>query len=226
MGTHCWRTWERLNTSSVAIGLGNSGLIMLYVQMGIQLLIDSILNRTALLPILCTFWQGTCKSVFQHTSAPIQHKLHIKCSASYCNQKKKEAIRRRRSGEESRERLQACNQLRIQNLPQFIPFYNQERKEGKQRHWHSSNEIQNIFISEQKIKYSLVKALLHFAHAWHLRSKIKWRTGVFMSSRNSAEAFLTSYTVWFILLFLQSVSSRVSQKTGAPKHGAKVKRGK
>lgn len=44
--------------------LGNSRLIILYVQMGIQQLIDSILNRAVLLPIHCTFWQGTCKTVF------------------------------------------------------------------------------------------------------------------------------------------------------------------
>lgn len=47
-----------------ADSLGNSRLITLYVQMGIQQLIDSILNRAVLLPIHCTFWQGTCKTVF------------------------------------------------------------------------------------------------------------------------------------------------------------------
>lgn len=50
-----------------------SRLIILYVQVGIHRLIDSILNRIVLLPIRCTFWQGTCKNCFQHTSAPIQH---------------------------------------------------------------------------------------------------------------------------------------------------------
>ncbi len=44
--------------------LGNRRLIIQYVQMGIQWLIDSILNRTVLVPIHCTFWQGTCKTVF------------------------------------------------------------------------------------------------------------------------------------------------------------------
>lgn len=36
-------------------GLGNSRLIILKVLMGIQLLIDGILNRTVLLPVRCTF---------------------------------------------------------------------------------------------------------------------------------------------------------------------------
>lgn len=35
--------------------LGRGRLIMLYVQMGIYRVIDSILNRIVLLPIHCTF---------------------------------------------------------------------------------------------------------------------------------------------------------------------------
>lgn len=102
--------------------LGKSRLIILYVQMGVHWLIDSILHWIVLLPIHCTFWQVTCKTVFnihQHLFSITAYKV-----------RKKEAIRRKRSGEESRESawLQARNQLRIQNLAQFIQFYNQRAK--------------------------------------------------------------------------------------------------
>lgn len=94
---------------------GNRELIILYVQMRIHWLIDGILNRLVLLPIHCTFWQGTCETVFnihQHLFSTTAYKVH--CMSLYL---KKEAIRRKRSGEESKEGawLQACNQLRIQN---------------------------------------------------------------------------------------------------------------
>lgn len=58
---------------------GSSRLIMPYVQMGTHWLIDSILNRIVLLPILCKFWQGTCKSVFnihQHLFSITAYKVH------------------------------------------------------------------------------------------------------------------------------------------------------
>lgn len=102
--------------------LGNSRLIILYVQMGIHRLIESILNRIVLLPIHCTFWQGTCKTVFnihQHLFSITAYKVH--CLSLY---QKKEAIKRKRKS----AWLQACNQLRIQNLAQFIQFYNQRAK--------------------------------------------------------------------------------------------------
>lgn len=52
--------------------------------MGIQLLIDGILKRTALVPIHCTFRQGTCKTVFNTH----QHLFSITASkASYCKER-------------------------------------------------------------------------------------------------------------------------------------------
>lgn len=105
--------------------VGNSRLIIPYVQTGIHRLIDSILNRIVLVPIHCIFWQGTCKTVFnihQHLFSITAYKVH--CISLY---QKKGGYQEK---EESRESawLQACNQLRIQNLAQFIQFYNQRAK--------------------------------------------------------------------------------------------------
>lgn len=174
--------------------------------MGILLLIDGILNRTALLHIHCTFWQGTCRTVFN-----AHQQLFSTTAYKVC------CISRKRRLERKAEKVHGYRHAISQDSKSHTGSIIKREKKGNNAIGTAAKRFKTFSLVSKKIKYSLVKALLGLAHAWHLKRKIKWRTGVFMSSRNSAKAFLTSYTIWF--MFLQGFNP----ETGAPEYREKAK---